>query len=57
MPVLGDIPVIGYAFKSEKDSIKTSELVFIITPRIIDIDEPSSMQTLKNMGFSKATYE
>ena len=57
VPVLGDIPVIGYAFKSEKDSIKTSELVFIITPRIIDIDEPSSMQTLKNMGFSKATYE
>jgi pilus (MSHA type) biogenesis protein mshL len=57
IPVLGDIPVLGYAFKSEKDTVRTSELVFIITPRIIDVSEFSSKQTLKDLGFSKEIYE
>lgn len=57
IPVLGDIPVLGYAFKSEKDTVRTSELVFIITPRIIDVSESSSKQTLKDLGFSKEIYE
>jgi hypothetical protein len=35
VPVLGDIPVLGYAFKSRKQSkIKTNLLIFI-TPRIV----------------------
>ena len=57
IPVLGDIPVLGHAFKSEKDTVRTSELVFIITPRIIDVSESSSKQTLKDLGFSKEIYE
>ncbi|MGP1484769.1 MAG: pilus (MSHA type) biogenesis protein MshL [Campylobacter sp.] len=56
IPLLGDIPVIGYAFKNQKDTLRTNELVFIITPRVIDISLPIN-QTLKDLGFSKAIYE
>lgn len=58
VPFLGDIPVLGHAFKSTKDQLKTTELVFIITPRIIDISSPTPVkQTLKDLGFSRSTYE
>ncbi|WP_169974526.1 MULTISPECIES: pilus (MSHA type) biogenesis protein MshL [unclassified Campylobacter] len=58
VPFLGDIPVVGHAFKSTKDQLRTTELVFIITPRIIDISSPTPVkQTLKDLGFSRSTYE
>lgn len=58
VPFLGDIPVLGNAFKSTKDQLRTTELVFIITPRIIDISSPTPVkQTLKDLGFSRSTYE
>lgn len=58
VPFLGDIPVVGNAFKSTKDQLRTTELVFIITPRIIDISSPTPVkQTLKDLGFSRSTYE
>lgn len=58
VPFLGDIPVLGYAFKSTKDQVRTTELVFIITPRIVDISSPTPVkQTLKDLGFSQSTYD
>ena len=35
MPMLGDIPILGALFRSTKFSNKESELVFVITPRIV----------------------
>lgn len=58
VPILGDIPVLGYAFKSKKEILRTSELVFIITPRVVDISNGYSIeQSLKDLGFSRFSYE
>lgn len=36
VPLLGDIPVIGWLFKSRTDSDRRSELLIFITPRIVN---------------------
>ncbi|MSN96749.1 pilus (MSHA type) biogenesis protein MshL [Campylobacter sp. FMV-PI01] len=57
VPVLGSIPVIGNLFKSSKDLLETTELVFIITPRIMDMSKDYNMlDSLKELGFSKSLY-
>ena len=35
VPFLGDIPILGYFFKSESDSIRETEVLIIIKPRIL----------------------
>lgn len=35
IPILGDIPVIGFFFRNQKKEMKKEELLFMITPRII----------------------
>jgi len=35
VPILGDIPLVGYLFKHVKDQTKTTDLIIKITPRII----------------------
>jgi len=35
-PILGDIPVIGQFFRNTAGQRKKSELVILVTPRIID---------------------
>ncbi|MCD8213120.1 MAG: pilus (MSHA type) biogenesis protein MshL [Campylobacter sp.] len=58
VPILADIPLLGNAFKSTKDSIKTTELIFVITPRVVDLDGAKPVkQSLKDLGFSKSIYE
>ena len=58
VPFLGDIPVLGHAFKSTKDNLRTTELVFIITPRIVDTSNTAPInQSLKDLGFSRSIYE
>ncbi|MCU7801205.1 MAG: hypothetical protein KZQ70_13985, partial [gamma proteobacterium symbiont of Lucinoma myriamae] len=36
VPVLGDIPVIGAAFKVNSTTDKKTELIIFITPKIMD---------------------
>ncbi len=48
VPLLGDIPFLGNAFKKERKITKIEELVVIITPKIIDINKNLS---LKNLGY------
>jgi general secretion pathway protein D len=50
VPVLGDIPVLGYAFKSEEKINTVEELVLIITPHVVD---QSKDVTLKDLGYTK----
>jgi len=35
LPILGDVPVVGNLFKSKDDNIKRTELLIIITPRVV----------------------
>ena len=50
--------MLGHAFKSTKDNLRTTELVFIITPRIVDTSNATPInQSLKDLGFSRSTYE
>jgi len=50
IPVLGDIPGLGYLFKREEKIEKVEELVFIITPHIV---KNSKSVSLKDLGYSK----
>src|SRR5690606_17327591 len=34
-PVLGDIPIIGAAFRGQDDNVERSEVIFLITPTIV----------------------
>lgn len=56
VPLLGDLPILGNAFRSTKNTTSTTELVFVITPRIIG-EQTTHTQTLKDLGFSKSIYE
>ena len=50
VPLLGDIPLLGYAFKHEQIIDTTEELVIIITPHII---KSGKNITLKDLGYSR----
>ncbi len=48
VPLLGDIPLLGYLFKQEVDSKVMEEMVIVITPHIVKKDKPL---TLKELGY------
>jgi len=50
VPLLGDIPLLEYAFKHEEKINTIEELVFIITPHIIKNDKSVS---LKDLGYTR----
>ncbi len=60
VPLLGDIPLIGKAFKKKRTSKTTSELVIVITPRILDRPDdaafavPTEATTLQKVESSGA---
>jgi general secretion pathway protein D len=47
VPVLGDIPILGALFTSSSFTEKNTDLVIVVTPRIVDMPE---LQTVSNMG-------
>lgn len=40
IPLLGDIPILGALFRSTQNDLKTKELVFFITPKIVKTNAP-----------------
>jgi pilus assembly protein CpaC len=48
-PMLGDIPILGALFRSTKFSNNESELVFVITPRIIRTMKPGEKPQLPSL--------
>ncbi|RLA58162.1 MAG: pilus (MSHA type) biogenesis protein MshL [Epsilonproteobacteria bacterium] len=50
VPLLGDLPLIGYAFKREEVIKTVEELVIIITPHIV---KNAKSISLKDLGYSK----
>jgi type II secretory pathway component GspD/PulD (secretin) len=47
VPILGDIPLLGRLFKSTETEVQDTEIVFIITPHIIDIKNPEDIKKLR----------
>ncbi|MFO0860626.1 MAG: secretin N-terminal domain-containing protein [Phycisphaerales bacterium] len=35
VPLLGDIPLVGYAFRGQEDTIDRQEIIFLITPTVV----------------------
>ena len=50
IPILKEIPLIKYLFSSKEKVTNKKELVFVITPRIIDFNDK---KTLRDYGFKK----
>lgn len=50
IPLLGDLPLLGYAFKREEKINKVEELIIIITPHIV---KNGKSVTLKDLGYTK----
>lgn len=48
-PFLGDVPILGALFRSTKFSNKESELVFVITPRIVRTMKPGEKPQLPSL--------
>jgi len=46
VPILGDIPFIGRLFRKSQKVTANSEIVFIITPHIIDVTDPADLKKL-----------
>jgi pilus assembly protein CpaC len=49
IPVLGDLPIIGYFFKSKAERKERTELVVIITPHLVKPLEASQAPPLPVM--------
>src|SRR5204863_5839801 len=49
MPGIGDIPILGYLFKSQAYEKKSSELVVMITPHILRRDSPGVTPNLPGL--------
>jgi len=47
IPLLGDIPLLGFLFRSTTKNDSKNELVFFITPTIIDNNTPTQLNELK----------
>ena len=47
VPILGDIPLLGRLFKSTETEVQDTEIIFLITPHIIDIKNPADLEKLK----------
>ena len=43
VPVLGDLPLLGYLFKSEDDLSKREEIIVVLTPRILAADDDAAL--------------
>ncbi len=50
VPLLGDIPLLGYAFKYDELTDEKVELVIIVTPHLV---EAKSSMTLKDLGYDR----
>jgi hypothetical protein len=54
VPILGDVPIIGNAFRYDLKTLNRTELLFFLTPRIIHDDETSEM--IKQIEAERMTF-
>ncbi len=56
VPVLGDIPLVGNAFKGYDDSTRRSEIIFLITPSIVNDTVLAETGDMGNQYLEHARY-
>lgn len=56
VPVLGDIPIVGSAFKGYDDSTRRSEIIFLITPSIVNDTVLAEAGDMGNQYIEHARY-
>ncbi|QJX02658.1 type II and III secretion system protein [Alcanivorax sp. IO_7] len=49
VPFLGDIPILGKLFSSTEDRIDESEVLIMVTPRIVDAQEESNQKLVERV--------
>ncbi len=54
VPILGDVPILGNAFRYDLKTLNRTELLFFLTPRIIHDDETSEM--IKQIEAERMTF-
>jgi type IV pilus assembly protein PilQ len=57
-PLLGDIPLLGALFRKRQDNVEKSELLVLITPRILDpgADEAITQERQKSIDEARSQY-
>ncbi len=48
VPLLGDIPVLGWLFKNKKSTVEKINMLFFLTPRILSNYQKDTAQTVKD---------
>lgn len=58
VPILGSLPVIGWLFRKEETSTKRTEIIVMITPRIVDpaVPEEGAEELLDEYGKIKKAF-
>jgi type IV pilus assembly protein PilQ len=57
VPVLGDLPVVGAMFRASRSSKAKSELMVLITPRILNRMEPTPVHRVDAGTHSSSTQQ
>ncbi len=56
VPILGNIPLLGYAFQQKRTTEIREELIVVITPHIIKSDVRTRAVSLRDLGYQKIKY-
>jgi len=57
IPGLGNIPVLGYLFKSEDFRNNESDLVFLVTPKVITADSLENIDAESHGRYLENLYQ
>jgi len=56
IPVLADIPLAGWLFRYDVESESRSELLVVMTPRVINFNDPNKLDTIKQVESSRMSW-
>ncbi|OUR97010.1 type II secretion system protein GspD [Halobacteriovorax marinus] len=56
VPLLGDIPVLGWLFKNTITSVEKINLLFFLTPKIIDVQSTANAKNLQDQLNRRSTH-
>lgn len=57
VPILGDIPILGFPFKQVNDKSSKTETILILTPIVTNLKNPKAVQTIQQANANLKAYE
>ncbi|MCI6283556.1 pilus assembly protein N-terminal domain-containing protein [Selenomonas sp.] len=57
VPILGDIPIIGELFKYHNDSKEKTEIIILLTPRVVNETTPATMSSAMRDNYARMKQE